>query len=61
VGQQNPLSVKLEKIPGVGPLTASAFVATIGSALEFKSGEHYRLLLGWYPGSIPAEASPLFW
>ena len=31
-------SRKLEKVPGIGPLTASALVATIGDATAFQHG-----------------------
>lgn len=56
--QQNPLSVKLEKIPGVGPLTASAFVATIGSALEFKSGRELSAFIGLVPRQHSSGGKP---
>lgn len=34
----NPASCKLEKIPGIGPITASALVASIGDARHFANG-----------------------
>ena len=37
-------SRKLEKVPGIGPLTASALVATIGDATAF---QHGRQLAPW--------------
>lgn len=46
---QNPLCERIEKIPGIGPLTASAFVATIGKALEFKNGRELSAFLGLVP------------
>ena len=36
--QDSPASQKLAKIPGIGPLTASALVATIGDAKQFQNG-----------------------
>jgi transposase len=36
--RRNDLSCKLEKIPGVGPVTATALVATIGDAKYFDNG-----------------------
>lgn len=45
--------MKLEAIPGVGPLTASGFVATIGNALEFKNGRQ----LAAYIGLVPTQHS----
>lgn len=47
--RKNTLSTRLEKIPGVGPLTASAFVATIGDATEFKNGRELAAFLGLVP------------
>lgn len=47
--KQNSLSTKLEKIPGIAPLTASVFVATIGNALEFKSGRELSAYIGLVP------------
>jgi transposase len=46
-------SRKLEKIPGIGPITASALVATIGDAKSFESG---RQLAAWM-GLMPAQSS----
>ena len=49
LSSQNPLCERIEKIPGIGPLTASAFVATIGKALEFKNGRELSAFLGLVP------------
>jgi transposase len=46
-------SRKLEKIPGIGPITASALVATVGDAKNFKNG---RQLAAWM-GLVPAQSS----
>jgi len=45
----NPLSRKLEKIPGVGPMTASALVASMGDARNFHSGRQVAAWLGLVP------------
>lgn len=51
--RENALSRKLEAIPGIGPITASAIVATIGNAQEFKDG---RQLAAWM-GLVPKQSS----
>ncbi len=38
--RRSDLSCKLEKIPGVGPVTATALVATIGDAKHFDNGRN---------------------
>ncbi len=47
--QDNEVSRKLAKIPGLGPITASAIVATIGDAREFKNGRQLAAWLGLVP------------
>ena len=42
-------SLKLEAIPGIGPITASAIVATVGNATEFKNGRQLAAWLGLVP------------
>jgi len=42
-------SRKLEKIPGIGPITASALVATIGNARNFKSARQAAAWVGLVP------------
>jgi transposase len=51
--RENPLSRRLEKIPGIGPLSASALVASIGDVRTFKSG---RQLAAWL-GLVPRQES----
>jgi transposase len=43
------LSRKLEKIPGIGPLAASALVASIADARSFKNGRQVSAWLGLVP------------
>jgi transposase len=45
----NEASRRLAKIPGVGPITASAVVATIGDASNFASPRHLSAALGLTP------------
>ncbi len=51
--RDNAASQKLAKIPGVGPLTATAMVASIGDARHFKNG---RQLAAWL-GIVPRQHS----
>ena len=46
-------SSKLAAIPGIGPITASAIVATVGNATEFKNS---RQLAAWM-GLVPKQHS----
>lgn len=45
----NAASLKLEAIPGIGPITASAIVATVGNAIEYKNGRQLAAWLGLVP------------
>lgn len=47
--RSNALSRKLEKIPGIGPITASALIATIGDAGNFANGRQLAAWLGLVP------------
>jgi transposase len=47
--RENDDSRKLADIPGVGPLTASAVVATVGDARNFKNGRQMSAWLGIVP------------
>jgi len=47
--QTNEISQRLASIPGIGPLTASAILATVGDAGIFKSGREFASWLGLTP------------
>jgi transposase len=51
--RDNSTSQRLAKIPGVGPMTASATVASVGDARNFKNG---RQLAAWL-GIVPRQHS----
>jgi transposase len=51
--RDNAASQKLARIPGIGPMTASAMVASIGDAKNFKDG---RQLAAWL-GIVPRQHS----
>lgn len=45
----SPASRRLAQVPGIGPITATAFVATLGDARAFRSGRHLAAWLGLTP------------
>lgn len=47
--RENPASQRLEAIPGIGPLSASALAASIGDARAFKNGRQLAAWLGLVP------------
>ena len=47
--KESELSRKLEAIPGIGPITASAIVATVGDATAFKNGRQMAAWMGLVP------------
>jgi len=51
--REDAASLRLQGIPGIGPITASALVASIGDASAFKSG---RQLAAWL-GLVPRQSS----
>jgi transposase len=52
------LSRKLEKIPGIGPLAASALVASIGDARSFKNGRQVAAWLRLGPKQDSSGGKP---
>lgn len=51
--REDSASLRLQSIPGIGPLTASALVASVGDAKTFKNG---RQLAAWL-GLVPRQES----
>ena len=47
--KQDPRVMLLRSIPGVGPVTASAIVATAGDVSQFKNGREFAAWLGLTP------------
>ena len=55
---QSETSRKLEQIPGIGPITASALVASIGDAKNFSSGRQVAAWLGLVPRQHSSGGKP---
>jgi transposase len=53
IGQAHPACQRLQTIPGIGPVSATALVAAIGDVTQFKNG---RQLAAWL-GLVPREHS----
>lgn len=47
--RQHPISRRLAQIPGIGPISASALVASIGDARAFRNGRQLAAWLGLVP------------
>jgi transposase len=54
----NPTSQRLAKIPGIGPVIASAIVATVASASVFRSGREFAAWLGLVPRQKSTGGKP---
>jgi transposase len=52
------LSKRLAQIPGIGPITASALVATIGDAKSFENGRQLAAWLGLVPRQHSSGGKP---
>src|ERR1700691_3942832 len=56
--RNSDLSRKLEKIPGIGPLAASALVASIADARSFDNGRQVSAWLGLVPRQCSSGGKP---
>ena len=56
--RSDALSRKLEKIPGIGPITASALVASVGDAKSFDNGRQLAAWLGLVPKQHSSGGKP---
>ena len=57
--RSSELSRRLERIPGIGPLTASALVASIADARSFNNGRQLSAWLGLVPRQSSSGGKPL--
>lgn len=49
LAQQNKDAMRLQQIPGIGVMTATALAASVGNAKQFRSGRHLASWLGLTP------------
>ena len=56
VFRAHPVCQKLAAVPGIGPLTATALVATVGRPQAFPTAGIWRPGWGWCLGNIPVGA-----
>lgn len=61
VAKQNETCKRLLDIPGVGPLIATAAVATMGKHQRLNQGESSRLMLVWCPNRLAQEGKSACW
>jgi len=56
--RQNEASCKLAKVPGIGPITASALVASVGDAKNFANSRQMAAWLGLVPRQHSSGGRP---
>jgi transposase len=56
--REHASSRKLERIPGIGPITASAYVASIGNANSFHNGRQVSAWVGLVPRQDSSGGKP---
>jgi len=49
IARQDPVAVRLQKFRGIGPLTATALLATVGDASQFANGREMAASFGLTP------------
>jgi transposase len=47
--KQSALCRRIAQTPGIGPITATAIVAAVGDARQFRNGRHLAAWLGIVP------------
>lgn len=56
--RETEASCKLERVPGIGPITASALVASVGDAKSFKNARQFAAWLGLVPRQHSSGGKP---
>jgi transposase len=49
ISKQDEVCQRLQKIEGIGPITALAIIALVGNGQGFKNGRHFSAYLGLVP------------
>lgn len=49
IARQDPVAVRLQQVRGIGPLTATALLATVGDASQFSNGREMAASFGLAP------------
>jgi len=49
IARQDPMAMRLQKVRGIGPLTATALLATVGDASQFSNGREMAASFGLTP------------
>jgi transposase len=58
IGQAYPACQRLQTIPGIGPVTATALIATIGDVTQFTNGRQLSAWLGLVPREHSTSCKP---
>ncbi|WP_233810177.1 IS110 family transposase [Paraburkholderia sp. HP33-1] len=56
--KKSMLCRKIAEIPGIGPITATAIVAAVGDATQFRNGRHLSAWLGLVPRQYSSGGKP---
>ncbi|MGJ9420895.1 transposase, partial [Massilia sp. CMS3.1] len=49
IARQDPVALRLQQVRGIGPLTATALLATVGDASQFSNGRQMAASFGLTP------------
>jgi transposase len=58
IGRAHPVCQRVQAIPGIGPLTATALVAAVPDATPFKNGRQFAAWLGLVPREHSTGGKP---
>ena len=59
ISRQTPACKRLQQIPGVGPMTATALVAAVGDGSHFRNGRELSAWLGLVPRQRTTGGKPV--